>query len=156
MRKINKIIIHCAATFPGQDIGVKEIRGWHVNGNGWSNVGYHFVIRRNGTIETGRPLEKAGAHTAGHNANSIGICMVGGIQDGKGGDANCDGVIEEFENGQKGVPEANYTPEQWSALETIVREMSERFPVATIHGHNEFTAKACPCFDVQKWWRGSK
>lgn len=153
MRAINLIVIHCAATFPGQDIGAAEIERWHRD-RGYDGIGYHGVIRRDGRLESGRPMDKAGAHTKGHNARSIGICMVGGLQDGKGGDANGDGVIEEFENGQRGVPEANYTPAQWATLERTIRALVKKYPGARVAGHNEFAAKACPCFDVKKWWAG--
>jgi N-acetyl-anhydromuramyl-L-alanine amidase AmpD len=133
------------------DIGVKTLRDWHAHDNGWDDVAYHFVIRRDGTLEQGRPLERAGAHTTGHNARSIGICLVGGIQDGTGGDANADGIIDEYENRFRGKPEANYTPAQWATLRRAVKDLKVWFPSATVHGHNEFAARACPCFDVQKW-----
>ena len=158
MRTINKIIIHCSATFPKQKCDVEIIRGWHTDpkkpGGPYQDIGYHFVILRDGTVASGRPLELVGAHTLNHNKNSIGICLVGGLQDGSGGDANNDGIIEEFENGQRGKPEANYTPEQWAALQSLVTRLSKEYPKATIHGHNEFAAKACPCFGVPKWWAG--
>lgn len=139
-RHINKIIIHCAATKPTMDVGVKEIRQWHTTpkpkGNGWTDVGYHFVIRRDGVVETGRPLQQSGAHTTGQNKNSIGVCLVGGLAaDGK-------------------TPESNFTDSQWNALEECVRGLSAKYPSATVHGHNEFAAKACPCFDVKAWWAG--
>lgn len=138
MRRIDKIIIHCAATRPSMDVGAKEIRNWHVKDNGWSDIGYHGVIRRDGTLESGRPMDQAGAHTTGHNANSIGICLVGGVkEDGK-------------------TPEANFTPEQWDTLARVVRDLVKKFPGATVHGHNEFAQKACPSFDVQKWWAGAQ
>ena len=82
MREINKIIIHCSATPEGQDFTVQQIRQWHTTpkpkGNGWSDIGYHFVIYRDGSVHKGRPLEQIGAHTLGYNANSIGICYIGG------------------------------------------------------------------------------
>lgn len=132
-RPIDKLIIHCAATNPKQDIGVKEIRDWHVNGNKWSDIGYHYVIRRDGTVETGRPINLIGAHVAGHNTGSIGICLVGGVD-------------------MSGKPEANFTEDQWASLKRAVRIFKAEYPKATIHGHNEFTSgKACPSFDVQKW-----
>lgn len=134
MRDINKIIIHCAATRPSMDVGVKEIRDWHIKGNGWSDIGYHGVIRRNGTLESGRPIDQPGAHTSGQNKNSIGICLVGGVkEDGK-------------------TPENNFTPEQWATLRRVIHDLLRKYPNATIHGHNEFAQKACPSFDVQKWW----
>ena len=134
MRAINKIIVHCAATRPGMDIGAQEIRRWHVRDNGWSDIGYHGVIRRDGTLESGRPMDQAGAHTTGHNADSIGICLVGGLaEDGK-------------------TPEDNFTAAQWATLKRVVLDLTRKYPTATVHGHNEFAAKACPCFDVRDWW----
>ena len=133
MRDIKKIIIHCAATRPSMDVGVKEIRDWHIKGNGWSDIGYHGVIRRDGTLESGRPIDQPGAHTSGHNKDSIGICLVGGVkEDGK-------------------TPESNFTAAQWDTLKRVIHDLLQKFPNATIHGHNEFAAKACPSFDVQKW-----
>lgn len=148
MRNITEIILHCSATTPSMDIGAEEIRRWHVNGNGWSDIGYHGVIRRDGTLESGRPMDQIGAHAKGHNVNSIGICLVGGICGG----AACEHEHETFASGQKGTPENNYTPAQWNALERAVRDLLQKFPKATVHGHNEFAAKACPCFDVRAWF----
>jgi N-acetylmuramoyl-L-alanine amidase len=134
VRPIEHIIIHCAATKPGMDIGIAEIRDWHVKGNGWRDVGYHYCIRRSGDVEPGRSEHVAGAHVAGHNWNSIGICLVGGIDN-------------------DGKPEANYTEEQWAALEHLVTQLLVRYPAAQVSGHNNWTAaKACPCFDVKEWW----
>ena len=76
MRNINEIIIHCAATPEGKNFTVEQIRDWHVNGNGWRDIGYHFVIYLDGSVHKGRPIEEVGAHCRGHNANSIGICSV--------------------------------------------------------------------------------
>ena len=134
MRVINKIIVHCAATRPSMDVGAKEIRDWHVKGNGWADIGYHGVIRRDGTLESGRPMDQAGAHTTNHNKDSIGICLVGGVaEDGK-------------------TPENNFTPEQWATLKRVLFDLLQKYPNATIHGHNEFANQACPSFDVRKWW----
>ena len=79
MRKIDKIIIHCSATPIGRDFSAKVIREWHVKGNGWDDIGYHYIVRLNGDLEYGRPVEIAGAHCRGHNKNSIGICYIGGM-----------------------------------------------------------------------------
>lgn len=133
MRDITQVIIHCSFTKTSQDIGEDEITDWHVNGNGWSNIGYHFVIRRNGTVERGRDWQYAGVHTRGHNANSIGVCIVGGMND-------------------EGRPEVNYTSEQWVTLRNLVEFLTLMFPDATVHGHNEFSDKECPCFYVPHWW----
>lgn len=134
MREIKYIVVHCAATKPSQDIGVAEIRDWHVKGNGWRDVGYHYIIRRDGRVEDGRPIAQAGAHVAGYNSNSIGVCLVGGVDD-------------------KGQPEANYTSAQWEALKSKLRALKQQFPQAAIQGHRDFpkVAKACPCFDVIPW-----
>lgn len=130
MRAINEIILHCAATPPDMDIGAAEIDQWH-KGRGWRGVGYHYVIRRNGAVEDGRPEEEAGAHVKGRNANSIGVCLVGG----KG-------------SNEKDAPGDHYTPAQLASLRRLLRDLRARFPRATIHGHNEFAAKACPGFTV--------
>ena len=133
MRKINKIIIHCTATPEGRDYTVAQIRDWHVKGNGWSDIGYHFVIDRNGTVHKGRPIEKIGAHTTGQNATSIGIAYIGGIT-----------------NDGKKTPKDTRTPAQRVALVNLVKELKATFGEnVTVHGHNEFAAKACPSFNVQ-------
>lgn len=131
-RKIDMLIIHCSATKPTMDIGVKEIRKWHVEGNGWQDIGYHDVIRRNGNTERGRPYEIAGAHVAGKNSYSIGVCLVGGVDDNM-------------------KPDANFTDKQWKTLAQYVRAFKAEYPRATIHGHNEFSSKDCPSFNVEKW-----
>ena len=131
MRKIDKIIIHCSATPEGKDFTVQQIREWHVNGNCWRDIGYHFVIYRDGSIHKGRPIEQVGAHTTGHNAHSIGICYIGGcIVDGK-------------------TPKDTRTEAQRLALIKLVRELKASYPSATVHGHNEFANKACPSFIVK-------
>jgi N-acetylmuramoyl-L-alanine amidase len=136
VRQINRVIIHCAATKPSQDIGVSEITKWH-EARGFNGVGYHWVIRRNGDVERGRSEHVAGAHVAGHNADSIGVCLVGGID-------------------EKGRPQANFTRQQWAALEHLVTQLLVRYPGAKISGHNNWTvAKACPSFDARAWWSGA-
>ena len=135
MRKIKGIIIHCSATKPSMDIGADEITDWHVKGNGWSDIGYHYVIRRDGSIEPGRDLKKDGAHAKGHNKDTIGICLVGGVND-------------------KGTPQDNFTPNQYETLNTLVQDVLFRDCTSTecyIKGHNELSNKACPSFDVQEW-----
>ena len=130
MRPIDRLFIHCSATTPKMDIGVKEIRKWHTD-KGWSDIGYHFVIRRDGAIEDGRDIDKVGAHVAGYNTGSIGICMVGGV----------DAAMKAADN---------FTVEQWRSIRNLLKILKFDYPKATIHGHNEFANKACPSFDVQK------
>ena len=134
MRKIDHIVVHCAATRPSADVGAAEIRRWHVSGNGWRDIGYHYVIRRSGAVESGRPLEQAGAHVSGHNAGSIGVCLAGGLD-------------------AAGKSAAEYTAEQWTALRELLGRLAGRFPDAKILGHRDFPGvkKDCPCFDVRAW-----
>ena len=136
MRTINKIIIHCAATPEGRAVTTEQIWQMHTapvakGGRGWKDIGYHFVIYRNGDIHVGRSLSEIGAHCRGHNAISIGICYIGGLS-------------------KDGKPKDTRTLEQKAALLDLITQLKEEFPHATIHGHNEFSAKACPCFDVKK------
>ncbi len=136
MRKLKRIIIHAAATPPDMDIGLEEINEWHL-ARGWSGIGYHFVIRRNGSIENGRPMIKQGAHVKGHNRDSIGICLVGG-KDGKRNDR-----INK-----------HYTDGQIEALKGLIQRLHRAYGShLTVHGHNEFANKGCPCFQVSKWYK---
>ncbi len=131
MRPINEIILHCTATPEGREVKVADIRRWHVQ-RGFSDIGYHYVILLDGTVELGRALEKQGAHCSGHNKTSIGVCYVGG----------CDSNMQ---------PKDTRTEAQKVALAKLIRDLRTQFPKATIHGHREFAAKACPSFDVQAW-----
>lgn len=128
------IVVHCSATTASMDIGVKEIRAWHIE-KGWDDIGYHKVIRRDGTIEDGRKIDLIGAHVAGSNHNSIGICLVGGL------------------SAFKSKGENNFTPEQFAALANLLRELIVKYPLADILGHRDMpkVIKDCPCFDVKKW-----
>jgi len=129
MRSINEIIVHCADTPEGRDNTVADITRWHKD-RGFATIGYHYVIYRDGSIHEGRPLEQIGAHCVGHNKHSIGVCYIGGCaSDGK-------------------TPKDTRTPEQKEALLALLRRLKARFPNATIHGHREFAAKACPSFDA--------
>ena len=87
MRKIRKIIIHCSATQEGKDVSVETIRKWHLK-RGWRDIGYHFVIGLDGQVQEGRPIEQTGAHTKGHNFDSIGICYIGGVEAERGADGD--------------------------------------------------------------------
>lgn len=132
MRKINLVVIHCSATPPSMNIGKSVIDKWH-RAKGFFGCGYHYVIKRNGKVEIGRPEETIGAHTQGYNERSIGICIVGGISE------------------EKGNPECNYTDEQWETLKTLATDLQKRYPGIKFIGHNQVANKACPCFNVPKW-----
>ena len=113
MREIKKIIVHCAATPPSMNIGAKEIRDWHMSPSKttpFSDIGYHYVIRRNGEIEKGRDISIAGAHAFGHNFNSIGVCLVGGIDDNKKADDN-------------------YTLKQYNSLLDLIKFLNDSFTI---------------------------
>ena len=130
--KTDYIVIHCAATKPSMDIGADTIRDWHVNGNGWRDIGYHLVIRRDGSVEKGRDINDSGAHAAGYNSKSIGLCLVGGMA-------------------EDNSAENNFTAQQWTSLLAKVKELIVDYPSAKVIGHNEISEKECPSFDVQKW-----
>lgn len=132
MRVITLIIIHCSAVRPWQESGVRQIDLWHRQ-RGWKNgCGYHYVVRRDGSIETGRPLEMVGAHCQNRNSHSIGICYEGGLD-------------------AKGNPADTRTPQQKEALRKLLEQLHEQFPKAIIAGHNVFNPmKACPCFNVMR------
>ena len=129
MRIITLLIVHCSAVRPGQRSSAKDINGWHRD-KGWNGIGYHYVVRRDGSIELGRPIEEVGAHCVGHNSHSIGICYEGGL------DAN-------------GEEADTRTPEQKVALRKLLEELHQQFPKALIVGHHDLNpGKPCPCYDV--------
>lgn len=134
MRQITEIIIHCADTPEGRDVRADEIRRWHKNERGWSDIGYHYVIDLDGTIEAGRDIETAGAHCTGHNAKSIGICYVGG----------CDAQMQ---------PKDTRTEEQKASLLLLLKYLRQRYPKAKIYGHRDFAQKACPSFDAKNEYK---
>lgn len=135
MRKINKIIVHCSATPEGREVTVEEIDKWH-KANGWKGIGYHYVVYLDGSIHEGRDEKEVGAHCAGQNTNSIGICYIGGVEaDGK-------------------TPKDTRTEAQKKSLLELLKKLKEKYPNATIHGHREFASKACPSFDAKYEYRG--
>lgn len=136
MRNIDLIVIHCSATKTNQKVDMAVIDKWHRQ-RGWRKIGYHFVINRDGKVEEGRAKDEVGAHVKGKNKNSLGICLIGGIDD-------------------KGNAESNYTKEQWKALEKLVDYLLDEFGDIEVSGHNEYAAKACPCFNVKEWQSNRK
>lgn len=130
MRTIKEIIVHCTATQAGRNFKIEDIDRWHRE-RGFNSIGYHYVIYLDGTVHTGRPVEKIGAHCLGHNKHSVSVCYVGGL------DAS-------------GAPADTRTDAQKTSLRAFIKDLKRRFPSATVHGHREFAAKACPCFDAKK------
>lgn len=128
-RKITMLIVHCSAVRPGQRSSAEDIDQWHKD-RGWKGIGYHFVVRRNGTIEKGRPIEEVGAHCYPHNRHSIGICYEGGLD-------------------EQGGADDTRTPEQKRVLRELLEELHQRYPEAVIVGHRDLTHnRDCPCFDA--------
>lgn len=152
MRKITKIYIHCSATPEGKPFNAAAIDAMHKQ-RGWRKIGYHYVVLLDGTIEKGRSEDEIGAHVAGDNANSIGVCYIGGI--GKDG------------NGRL-VAKDTRTPEQKAAMRKLVGELKLRYPSAVIRGHRDASPdrnkdgkitpdefiKDCPCFDARAEYEG--
>lgn len=133
MRKIDKIILHCSATKEGQNFTVKDIDQWH-KARGFAKIGYHYVIYLDGSVHTGRQEDLIGAHCLGHNATSIGICYIGGLD-------------------KDGNPKDTRNEAQKESLRGLIEVLKAKYPNAKIYGHYEFAAKACPCFDVKKEFR---
>lgn len=141
-RQITDIVIHCTASEYGKDLTVADVRRMH-KALGWSDIGYHYLIRQDGRIEKGRDVDLIGAHVSGHNAHSIGVCYVGGL------DTN-------------GNPADTRTPNQKESLVCLLKMLMAAYPTARIKGHRDFSPdlngngciepsewiKRCPCFDV--------
>ena len=128
------IILHCSATREGQDVKAADIKRWHKD-RGFDDIGYHYVIDLDGTIEKGRDEALVGAHCKGHNATSIGICYVGG----------CDKNMK---------PKDTRTLEQKRSMLSLVRKLVNKYkiPVTQIWAHHDFDKhKACPSFDVSEF-----
>lgn len=137
MRKLDRIIVHCTATPEGRHVDVDTIRVWH-KARGWSDVGYHFVIYIDGSVHAGRAVEKTGAHVAGHNATTIGVVYVGGTD-------------------AAGKAKDTMNAAQETAFVNLVKHLRDEYGPLTLHGHNEYAAKACPSFKVKdkfKWLVG--
>ena len=138
-KTVETIFVHCSATrsewmadrsFSDR---VKEIRRWHLEKK-WSDIGYHWIIDRDGSITQGRKENVIGAHVQNHNTGTIGICLIGG-----------------FGSSESDPFEKNYTAQQDHALRTLINDIKSRTPIKRIRGHNEVAAKACPGFNVTRW-----
>lgn len=127
-RKITEIIVHCTDTPAGRDVSVTDVNRCHRQ-RGFSCIGYHWLVGLDGEIRAGRDESVQGAHCVGHNAQSIGVCYVGGRD-------------------RSGRPADTRTSAQKSALRRLIADLLSRYPEATVHGHREFAAKACPCFEA--------
>lgn len=141
---VHEVIIHCAATRPGwmasstAQAQVDEIRSWHL-ANGWRDIGYHWIICRDGTVVAGRAETTMGAHVQGHNRGTIGICLIGG---------HGSAASDRFDD--------HYTAEQARALISLISDIEGRTEIRKISGHNEYANKACPGFAVSEWLLGAR
>lgn len=133
MRNLNNIILHCSATKEGAHIDVSTIRRWHKE-FGWKDCGYHFVIYLDGSINIGRPIDQVGAHTKGHNKESIGVCYVGGI-------------------GLDDKPKDTMNEKQELGLFELIYSIRTMFGWMPLSGHNEYANKACPSFNVPEKYK---
>jgi len=130
VRKLDRIILHCTATPEGRHVDVDTIRVWH-KARGWSDVGYHFIIYIDGSVHSGRDVSKTGAHVAGHNATTIGVVYVGGTD-------------------AAGKAKDTMNAAQETAFVNLVKHLRDEYGPLTLHGHNEYAAKACPSFNVKQ------
>ena len=128
-RRINEIILHCADTKITQSFSIKDIRKWHVEERGWSDVGYHYYIRLNGKREIGRHIEKSGAHAKNHNSNSIGVCFEGG----------------KLSNGDKWTCPLLPQMQSYTKLKDYLFAIYGDLKVS---GHYEYSSKTCPNFNI--------
>ena len=129
MRTITLIIVHCSAVRPEQMSSAAQIDTWHRERGFHLGIGYHYVIRRDGTIEPGRPEWLIGAHCKNHNAHSIGVCYEGGLD-------------------IRGQPADTRTAEQKAAMRQLLEDLHRRYPRAVIVGHHDLNPlKACPCIE---------
>ena len=146
--RVKFIVVHCSATPPDQDIDARTIDRWHRQ-KGWLMIGYHWVIKRDGSVESGRKPDQPGAHAEGFNDKSIGICLVGGVErvKDKDGKDDVDGPRWDM------TPADNFTWEQKSSLLSVIAGSRVLYPKAAVLGHRDLPGvkKACPSFDVREW-----
>lgn len=146
--KIEFIAVHCSATKPSwSNIRAADITRMH-QAREWRTIGYHRFIGRDGLVERGREFNEVGAHVAGFNSRSIGICIAGGVS-------------------ETGKSEMNFTAPQLMSLDVLLEDTQLMFPNAVVRGHREFSPdkdgdgkierhewlKDCPCMDVQHFMK---
>ena len=130
MRDIKEIIVHCTATPEGREVTVHDIDQWHREA-GYKGIGYHYVVYLDGSVHVGRDEPYIGAHCVGHNADSIGVCYVGGM-----------------DKAMKNAKDTR-TEEQKKSLIELLQSLKSKYPEATIYGHRDFSSKDCPSFDAK-------
>jgi len=140
-RRIDEIIIHCTATPEGQPRTVEQIRQDHIRNRGFADIGYHYIIYLDGTVHEGRNIDIAGAHATNHNAHSIGVVYVGGVEN-------------DPKKAYKDLkPKDTRTEEQKASLLSLLMDLRKLYPTARIIGHRDVSSKACPSFDAKAEYR---
>jgi len=126
IKEVRYIVVHASDTPADKDIGVEEIRLMHLR-RGWFDIGYHYVIRRDGSLENGRPMDRPGAHARGFNHLSLGICLVG---------------------------QGDFTNKQYATLADLVMGLVDMHPDAQVLGYRDLpnVNNSSPGFDVVEWW----
>lgn len=135
-RKIDLIVVHCTGTEEGKDVSVQAIRNYHVNHNGWRDIGYHYVIYRDGSLHEGRDVNISGGHARGYNSHSIGIVYVGGCPKGH---------LDQSKDTR--------TPQQKATLLRLLKDMRKMYPNAKIVGHKDLNKTGCPAFDAKSEYK---
>ena len=131
MREINLIVIHCSASRCDRDFPFEALDRYH-RSLGWKGCGYHYYVTKDGRIHVGRHESEVGAHAAGFNAHSIGICYEGGLD-------------------PKGLPADTRTEAQKRSIRHLLENLLSRYKGAEVLGHRDLpkVRKACPCYDVR-------
>lgn len=163
-RKITDIVVHCTATPEGKDYNVGDIRRIHIKDKGWADIGYHYVVRIDGTIEPGRDVNIIGAHVSGYNSHSIGVVYVGGVE----GTRDARGrIVAKTDSRDKPIAKDTRTEAQKNALLRLLMDLKKLYPGAVIKGHRDYSPdknhngiiepkewiKSCPCFDAPSEYR---
>lgn len=139
-RTIKEIIIHCTATPEGRDVTIGDITRWHKE-RGFSTIGYHYVIYRDGTVHEGRDVDLIGAHCTNHNSYSIGVCYVGGLK-----------YIPNVKADKLPAKDTR-NEKQKAAMLSLLLDLKKLYPNAKIYGHRDFANKSCPCFDAKNEYK---
>jgi N-acetylmuramoyl-L-alanine amidase len=152
----NAVVIHSSLTFPKQHVDRAVITSWH-RAQGWADIGYHVVIRRDGGIEAGRSIDSVGAHTLGWNHRSVGVVLAGGLDTIPGHGPFNEKLVTTI-NGKRALLSANYTELQWQSLAHVVAWLEQLYPIETITGHRDAVAdkRPCPCFSVSDWLKAGR
>lgn len=143
-RNIKEIIVHCSDTPEGRHHTVEDLRAWH-KAQGWSDIGYHYVVYIDGSIHVGRDVDIVGAHCSGHNSNSIGVCYIGGCE----GEVKNGKIVPKTDANGYHIVKDTRTEEQKASLLYILKELRGMYPTAEIYGHRDLSAKPCPSFDAR-------